>query len=41
MAVDEQTGLLYSTHPAKRIDLFVPRRDTGRSFTQTHRATGL
>ena len=22
MAVDEQTGLLYSTHPAKRIDLF-------------------
>ena len=24
MAVDEQTGLLYSTHPAKRIDLFAP-----------------
>ena len=23
-SVDEQTGLLYSTHPAKRIDLFAP-----------------
>ena len=24
MAVDEQSGLLYSTHPSKRIDIFTP-----------------
>ena len=35
MAVDEQTGLLYSTHPAKRIDLFAPTDTEGVSPKRT------